>query len=201
MTLKRDLLSFLYIPYQAINFSKSILFSNGNDTRVRILLFHDIPRSRHRELCKKLDYLSKKWNFITAQEFGNFLDGSNILKGDNLLLTFDDGFHSNIITAKEILNPMGIKALFFVVSELVELTNQKDQIKFIRQQLFPSWINNKIPKHIDQMKSLTYEDLNYLYKEGHTIGFHTATHTDLSKISDKKTPFPDLSINCKSVGI
>ena len=46
--------------------------------------------------------------------------------GDNLMITFDDGFFSNRDIAEKILNPMGIQALFFVVSDFVNIDDHDE---------------------------------------------------------------------------
>ncbi len=49
------------------------------------------------------------------------------------ILTFDDGFATNRRIADEILNPMGIQALFFVASAFVDLGERDDYRAFIAQ--------------------------------------------------------------------
>jgi len=185
MDFKRNLVPYLYLPLRAIHLARSLI-SQDKNTRLRVLLFHDIPKDSHGLFQQKLEFLSKRWNFIRVQDFGDYLEGKTMLRGDNLLLSFDDGFRSNRLVAEEILNPMGIKALFFVVSEFINLTNQEDQIKFIKTNLYPQCRDQELPENLSEMKSLSYEDLSYLIDAGHTIGCHTATHSDLSKITDKK---------------
>ena len=181
MNLKKYIISSLYIPYRVLNRTKSF-FLKEKRTRLRVLLFHDIPKDSFKHFREKLDYLSKSWNFISPEEFEEYMDGKTNLQGDNILLTFDDGFHSNRVVAEQILNPMGIKAIFFVISQFVALTEQQEQFKFIKGNLFPKWRGHPLPKRLEELKNLSYGDLNFLIETGHSIGSHTATHPNLSKI-------------------
>lgn len=45
--------------------------------------------------------------------------------GRNSLITFDDSITSNRVMAEEVLNPMGIRTVFFVVSELVGMEDRR----------------------------------------------------------------------------
>ena len=52
----------------------------------------------------------KEYKFINPYNLSSSLNKNKIKP--NLLLTFDDGFSSNIHICKDILEPRGIKALF-----------------------------------------------------------------------------------------
>lgn len=180
MSIKKNLISNLYFPIKIFRSSKSFLTSE-EETRLRVLLFHDIPSNSIDTFKRKMEFLSKYWNFITIDEFEDYLDGKNNLVGNNLLLSFDDGFYSNRRVVKEVLNPMGIKALFFIVYEFAKSETHKEQKSFIKEYLYPDWRGHSLPENFDEMKSLGFEDLNYLIQSGHTIGCHSATHKDLSR--------------------
>ena len=176
----RNLIIFFYFPYKL--FRTILKLFTKDSPRVRVLLFHDIPRDQHEEFRRKLEFISKSWNFINPKEFEDYLNNKLVLKGDNLLLSFDDGFYSNRVVAETVLDPLGIKALFFVVSDFVKLTNQKEEIEFIKNNLYPDWRNHSYPDCLDEIRSLSYHDLKFLEDSGHSIGCHTASHPDLSKI-------------------
>jgi len=145
---------------------------------------HDIPKKDYENFRKKMEYLSLRWNFISTQDLEDHFSGNKCLEGNNLLLSFDDGFYSNRIIAEDILNPLGIKALFFVVSSFVALKNSDEQINFIKSNLYPDWRGHEYPENIDNMRSMSHDDLKYLVSNGHTIGCHTESHLDLSTIDE-----------------
>ena len=185
MSYKKKIISLLYYPYRVFKKIKS-LFSDKNRTSVRVLLFHDIPLNEKDSFKEKVLFLSKRWKFISAETFTKYLKGELNLSGNNLLLSFDDGFSSNRIVAEEILNPLGIKAIFFVVTDFIKLTSLEEQKKFIKERLYPEWIKHPLPENFHEMGSLSYADLKYLHQTGHTIGSHTASHPDLSKIASEE---------------
>ena len=51
------------------------------------------------------------------------ISGSEPIQGNNLLITFDDGLISNRIVAEKVLNPLGINAIFFVVTDFIDINN------------------------------------------------------------------------------
>ena len=135
---------------------------------------------------EKILFLTKRWKFISPETFSQYLNGETALSGNNLLLSFDDGFSSNRIVAEEILNPLGIKAIFFVVTDFIKLISLEDQRKFIKERLYPEWRKHPLPENFHEMGSLSYADLKFLLQTGHTIGSHTASHPDLSKLSSEE---------------
>ena len=113
------------------------------------------------------------------------MNGNKKIIGNNLLLTFDDGFLSDYFVAKEILNPMGISALFFIISEYSKLKDKKDQITFLEKNLYPKWKGESIPYNRDDLINMSLENIEYLIQTGHEVGYHTASHQRLSVINDE----------------
>ena len=146
---------------------------------------HDIPRNDHHNLKEKLKFISKRWNFISPDDLTDYFSGKIKLKGRNVLLTFDDGFHSNRVIADRILDPLGIKALFFVVGNFVQILNDQNATEFIKNQLYPKWRGHEYPENLAEMKNMNLEDLKHLDANGHSIGFHTENHKNLAKIELK----------------
>ena len=181
--MKSIFISLLYFPLRIYNSAISILIKNHSI--IRVIIMHDIPRSSLDNYKKKIKFLSKKWNFITPEEFTNHLTYRKRLDGRNILLTFDDGYYSNRVVAEEVLNPLGIKAIFFVITDFLKSKDSKEQIKFIKNNLFPDWRHHKFSGNFTDTKPMGEEDLKYLVNEGHTIGCHTSSHADLSSISDE----------------
>ena len=87
---------------------KNLLGIKNN--KLRVLLFHYIPHAETKIFKEKLIWLKKYWNFIDPDTFNLMLKGEKKIIGNNLLLTFDDGYLSDYYITKEVLNPMGIKA-------------------------------------------------------------------------------------------
>ncbi len=168
-------------PY--LSFAKKInFFKTRND--VRVLIFHSIPKSQENIFETQINFLQKKYGFITPNEFENFLKGESVFSGTKLLLTFDDGFLSNKTIAEKILNPRAIKAIFFVLSRLI-LADLEDAKKIINQGVNAGTTNfETLPEEYLPMR---LEDVQALIKQGHTIGSHTASHLRLSSINSSET--------------
>jgi len=173
----------LFFPFlRFISFVKSNIFSNKNG-KLRILIFHDIPPEDESVFSNLLIWLSKRWNFITPNEFEKIIKGESPNQGDNLLLTFDDGFRSSFTVAEKYLNPMNIKALFFVVSDFISINDPIKSKKFISDNIIPGMSPDLLPKH---MLNMSWNDLRSLINQGHFIGAHTKTHAKTSEISNLK---------------
>jgi len=180
---KHKIISHIYYPYKAIK-NIATLFDPNNDKKLRVLLFHDIAKKDFDRFKEILVWLSKEWNFISANDFEKMINGDKQIIGNNLLLTFDDGFLSDYYVAKEILNPMGIPALFFIITEFCRMEDEKKQKLFLEENLYPKWKGEIIPAHRDELVNMSIENIKYLIKSGHKIGYHTASHQRLSNIKE-----------------
>jgi len=139
----------------------------------RILMLHDIKKKKFKHLENALGYLKRNYNFIDP----NDLNKKYFPKGiNNLLLTFDDGFKNNFVFANNVLKKLKIKAIFFVVTDLIS-SNIYVKKKII-QNIFPE---KKLLK-ISQYTPMSWNNLRALEKMGHVIGSHTKSHLKLNKI-------------------
>jgi peptidoglycan/xylan/chitin deacetylase (PgdA/CDA1 family) len=173
--------SILATAYHPLHSGNNLLRCVGAkpDARVRVLICHDIAPQEQDRFAAQLRWLARSWSFVTPQRFAAMMRGDEPIKGANLLLTFDDGFVSNRRVAEQVLNPMGIKALFFVVSAFVDLAEGDDYRAFITRHIWPGLPPEAVPNH---WCNLTWNDLAWLLESGHTIGAHTRTHARLSEL-------------------
>ena len=147
-----------------------------NNNVVYVPLLHNIY---HNEMvtCKKLvKKIYKDNNVINPSEFKEVLNNKILNKRDNILITFDDGFYSNYTFAKDVLDPLNIKAIFFVCTDFIGINNIYKKNSFVIDKIF----DGKTPQKIDQMWPMSWENLKELSKNGHTIGSHTKNHLLLS---------------------
>jgi peptidoglycan/xylan/chitin deacetylase (PgdA/CDA1 family) len=91
----------------------------------------------------------------------------NPAKDKAVILTFDDGYKSQYINAKPILDEYGYKATFYIICNYVG---------YGEGQAKPN-------------ARMNWEDITALYKEGYDIGSHSMNHKDLSQMSDKMVDF------------
>jgi len=179
----RNLRQILQVAYPILLFERMLINKvwDNKKGKLRVLICHDIPPNGEKRFASLLNWLSQSWNFVSPGRFGQMIQGEFPIKGNNLLLTFDDGFRSNAIVAESVLKSMKIKALFFVVSDFINIENKNEAKHFITQNIQPGISVNRLPKHLFNMK---WEDLAILLENGHTIGAHTKTHVRLSDIQE-----------------
>ena len=135
----------------------------------KILMFHDIEKKNFLKFEKILKNLKKNYNFVNPKNL------NNINQHGNILLTFDDGFESNYFFAKNVLNKLKIKAIFFIVTDLLEKKNKKKILSRIVSK------NSK-----QNYKFLKKKQIKELIKMEHLIGAHGKSHLRLSEISNLK---------------
>jgi len=181
MSLIHTLLAAAYPPLRLCN---SLLRRVGAKPagRMRVLIYHDISPQEQEKFAVQLRWLARSWTFISPQQFAAMMRGEEPIKGANLLISFDDGFASNRRVAEEILDPMGIKALFFIVSGFASLGLDDDCRAFISRHICPGMPPEVVP---DAWRNMTWHDLAWLLENGHTVGAHTRTHGRLSEIKEK----------------
>eukprot|EP01031_Cornospumella_fuschlensis_P050922 gene50922-62278_t len=181
MSFHHHLLAGAYYPLKALNaLGRQVGMSPSN--QLRVLLYHDIAPTDQANFAAQLRWLKQSWNFVSVKRFEAMISGEEPVKGRNLLLTFDDGFLSNRAVARDVLNPMGIEAVFFVVSELVGSKNHHDAREFIARNVCPGTHAEKLPAH---WSSMNWADLEALLEQGHCIGSHTSTHARLSVVASE----------------
>jgi peptidoglycan/xylan/chitin deacetylase (PgdA/CDA1 family) len=181
MSLMHSLLAAAYPPLRLGN---NLLRRVGakSDARLRVLICHAIVPQEQDRFAAQLRWLARLWAFVSPQRFAAMMRGDEPIKGANLLLTFDDGFASNRRVANEILNPMGIQALFFAVSDFMDLAAEDDYRAFIARHIWPLLTPAAVPDH---WRNMTWNDLSWLLETGHTIGAHTRTHARLSELKQE----------------
>jgi peptidoglycan/xylan/chitin deacetylase (PgdA/CDA1 family) len=145
-----------------------------------VLIYHDIAPQDEARFAAHLRWLAKSWRFVDPQHFAEMISGDEAVREDSLLLTFDDGFASDRRVAENVLNPMGIRALFFVVSHFAALSGKDDWRGYVARNIWPGIEPGDVPDH---RRNMTFDDLVYLLETGHSIGGHTASHARLSQVA------------------
>jgi peptidoglycan/xylan/chitin deacetylase (PgdA/CDA1 family) len=148
----------------------------GKDQLV-VLTFHNIASNEFSWFHNAVTLLSKEYQFIDPDNF-DFFEKSN---KKQLLITFDDGYMNQKIIAENFLNPLGIKALFFIPYDFVGLKGESARL-FCQNNFFPQ---SKIKMLNNEFDAMNWEDIVSLSDHGHTIGGHTFSHPILSKINSK----------------
>ncbi len=113
-----------------------------------------------------IDYLlDSGFIFIDEDTFLDMVEGRIEGSGRELLLTFDDGYCDLLHQAAPILNSRSVPALAFIVTSFAGRENR--------------WELN-LPRR--KSRHMDWEQLGQLLSMGFTLGSHTATHRDLTRI-------------------
>jgi peptidoglycan/xylan/chitin deacetylase (PgdA/CDA1 family) len=179
MSLHHQILAASYYP---IKLTKTIgrLLGLSSANKLRVLLYHDIAPRDQANFAAQLRWLKRTWNFVTVDQYVAMVSGQAPIRGRNLLLTFDDGLASNRRIVEKVLNPLGIQALFFVISGFVNLSDKDNWRGFVAKNIHPGMKPEDVHDH---WKNMTWSDLAYLLETGHSIGCHTANHARLSQVA------------------
>jgi peptidoglycan/xylan/chitin deacetylase (PgdA/CDA1 family) len=182
MALHHRILKGIYYP---LKLAKAIGKPLGLNSphRLRVVVYHDIAPHEQSGFSEHVRWLARRWSFVTPERFSAMVSGREPILGSNLLITFDDGFVSNRVVAETVLSPMGIKALFFVVSDFVRIEDTFELRNFLARHIFPGTKADVHPAHLRNMR---WDDLAYLLEQGHTIGAHTRTHARMSELHKRR---------------
>ena len=77
---------------------------------LRVLMFHNI--NDYKNFKNQINSLKSSWKIINPKDFYNMVEGKKKIDRRYLLLTFDDGFKSNLIIANKVLKKINLKAIF-----------------------------------------------------------------------------------------
>jgi len=187
MSFKNSIFTASYLP---MRFTNNLLRQIGIklDARLRIVNYHHIAANEQHQFESQLRWMARSWSFVSPQRFAAMISGEEKVKGSNLLLTFDDGFASNRRVAEEVLKPMGIQALFFVVPDFVNFDGE-DYRAYINSHFYPNMNRERVPECGPNM---TWNDLAWLIENGHTIGNHTRTHARLSELNQENVLYEEI---------
>jgi len=150
---------------------------------LRVLIYHDINLLDIPAFERQIKWLSSHYTFVSPTEFKEIIEKKLILNCNKILITFDDGFYSGYLAAKNVLKKYDLKAIFFIISDFAKIENSSLARKFISENIIPGKPINQISK---DSHNLTLDDINQLISDGHTIGSHTKSHARLSSIKESK---------------
>ncbi len=160
------------------------LFESKCCPKVRVIILHDIRDSWLSPMHRFFEAIRKDFDFITPQQFMEYMNGEFKLKRNSILVTFDDGFKSSKLATDKCLAPYNIKALFFACSDFLNL-NDTDGKKFTADKIYAGAM---APEQIgDFQLPMSTQDMKELLAQGHMIGSHSSGHAWLSKVADHAT--------------
>ena len=166
------------------NLVKNLFNYIPENKRNIILTFHHIPRNYFGLFNQLINNLKKDFDFIDPNSITDLFRSN--LERPKILITFDDGFHSNFDIYKEILMPKNIKSIFFITNNFIGLKD-KNADRFSTYSFF----NSKIQKssYFGEFDALSWEEVKWLNNEGNVIGCHTLNHKNLAQLNQESLDY------------
>jgi len=142
---------------------------------VRLVILHDVLEAQQDALARLAAHAKARFGLATPGWAQARLAGKGSADGAApVLFGFDDGFASNFAAARAVLDPLGLKAVFFVCPGLVDLPPERRQAA-VAEQVF----RGRAQSAPDLMG---WEDIKALAAAGHAIGCHGFDHTALAEL-------------------
>lgn len=148
----------------------------------RVLLLHGVAEADSAAFARLAAYVRDEHGVLSPDGAEAALrDGAPAAREGRVpcLLTFDDGFRSNL-EAGRTLARLEIRALFFVCPGLVDLPEDSRRAETVRRVLL-----GRAPERAADAELMSWEDLRELASLGHAIGSHGLTHRALPGLDDR----------------
>jgi peptidoglycan/xylan/chitin deacetylase (PgdA/CDA1 family) len=153
---------------------------------VRVTMTHAVADKDFAQFDAILRLLARRRRLITPHEFfQRFADGDGAhVEGEELLVTFDDGLRSAYEAAIQVLAPLGIKAMFFIPTAILELRSTEAMRRFSAERVH---FGRRDPSRLLSHEYLFVgkEELVELHTQGHMILPHTHSHARCSEIRSR----------------
>lgn len=158
---------------------------------IRVSFTHEVCIVDAEKFCQNTRYLLRTRESVSPELFFEILDGHRPLHKKSFLMTFDDGFLSSYQAVKKFLDPVGIKAIFFVPTAIIGLRGEESMRRFAADNIYyaPELAGSLIP---EQWQFMTAEHLKDLDANGHMICPHTHSHVFLRDIRKHATAQTEL---------
>lgn len=153
---------------------------------VRISFTHHVKKEDEANFELIVRYFKENYRVLKPQEFLDSLESAKPFKGKNILLTFDDGLKSSYKAAQKILSKYGVKAIFFIPTQILELSTGPQMKAFVEKHVY----YGELPANglsVEEYETMSAADILELVKDGHSIFPHTHSHLKLKDISDPVT--------------
>jgi peptidoglycan/xylan/chitin deacetylase (PgdA/CDA1 family) len=139
---------------------------------VRIVHYHYVFDDEREQFGRQLAFLAREFTPVSLSEAVERLR-SGQARGDEVAVTFDDGFRNQLDNAAPLLGEHGFSGCFFLVTSLVGAPADEAR-RFARERLH-------LPLPVEP---LGWAGAERLLELGHEIGSHTRSHPELTTLDD-----------------
>jgi len=145
---------------------------------VRVTLTHYVEDGDRDNFARLIDQLCAERSHVDAGDVVKSYAGPAVpvIDGRRIAFTFDDGLLSSFHAAQSILNPRGIKAIFFVPTMVLSLTTPGEMRDFFRRNVYRRQSGALVP---ERYMTMSAGHLRELCAQGHTVLPHTHSHASL----------------------
>jgi peptidoglycan/xylan/chitin deacetylase (PgdA/CDA1 family) len=137
---------------------------------LRIVHYHYVFDDEREQFTRQLAFLQREFELVSLSEAVDRLRLGRI-EGDELAITFDDGFRNQLQNAAPALSEHDVSACFFVPTGFVGAADDEAR-RFCRERFH-------LPLPVEP---LGWDDVRGLLELGHEIGSHTHSHPDLTTL-------------------
>jgi peptidoglycan/xylan/chitin deacetylase (PgdA/CDA1 family) len=137
---------------------------------VRIVHYHYVFDDEREQFGRQLAFLAREFTPVSLSEAVRRLSSGRV-RGDEVAVTFDDGFRNQLDNAAPLLAEQGFSACFFLVTDLLGADPAQARA-FSRDKLH-------LPLPVEP---LDWGGASRLLELGHEIGSHTRSHPNLTSL-------------------
>jgi peptidoglycan/xylan/chitin deacetylase (PgdA/CDA1 family) len=138
---------------------------------VRLLVYHWVHDDERETFARHVAALAREFEPVPLSEAVERLRAGRV-GGRELVFTFDDGFRSAFVNAAPVLAEHGVRACFFLITDLVSAPDERAE-RICRERL-----------HLSRpLEPMGWDDAGRLLELGHEVGSHTRTHPNLALLS------------------
>lgn len=137
---------------------------------VRIVHYHYVFDDERERFGQQLQFLAREFTPVSLTEAVERLQLGRS-EGDEIVVTFDDGFQNQLDNAAPLLAEHGFSACFFLVTDLLDASPDRAR-RIERERLH-------LPLPVEP---LDWEGAERLLALGHEVGSHTVSHPDLTSL-------------------
>ena len=141
---------------------------------VRIVHYHYVFDDERERFAQQLQYLAREFTPVSLSEAVERLQLGRT-EGDEIVVTFDDGFQNQLDNAAPLLAEHGFSACFFLVTDLLSASPERAR-KLERDRLH-------LPLPVEP---LDWDGAERLLALGHEVGSHTVSHPDLTSLGPEE---------------
>lgn len=143
----------------------------------RILLFHDLAGVQIGAFRRLVESLAAEKRLLAPGVAAAPRPGTASQAPSGFILSFDDGFASNLSAGRMLQEDYGTSAVFFVCPGLMELSGESQKAAVARH-IFDGRVEGHTLR-ADQ-RLLTWDEVGKLIEMGHVLGSHTLSHRRLA---------------------